>query len=71
MTMYRTACRAKNNLSDEAHKALRKHSGINPREIFDDPDPLLVECVKWLLEEDFKLAEACKAAVALKREFDE
>ncbi len=53
-----------------ARKALRKHPNINPREIFDDPDPDLVKCVKMLIDVGFGLAEACKAAVALKREYE-
>jgi len=58
-----------NLLVTEAYKAMRKHPCISSRDVFKDPDPLLAECVKMLLKNGLYLAQACRAAVALKREF--
>jgi hypothetical protein len=57
------------HLKREAIRVLPKYQHINPREIFDDPDPLLIQCMRMLVSEGFDLATACKASVALKKEF--
>ena len=59
------------HLANEAYKALRKYPDITACNIFSDPDPLLVMCMKRLLKEGFYLALACRASVALKREYDQ
>jgi hypothetical protein len=55
---------------DKANKALQEYPNIIPPDIFDDDDPLLVECVNLLMDTGFSFATACKGAVALKRKYD-
>jgi hypothetical protein len=54
---------------ETVEKVMEKHPNVDPCSIFDDPDPLLSECVHELLQGGLDLATACKASVALKKEF--